>query len=136
MARTPASRPLNILVVEDHADLCHSLKLYLGMLGHKVQLASSRADARAALEAGKYDLLVLDLVHTDDSGDAIFELPASFHGEVITMSAYASEVAEVRRLSPKLAALRHLQKPFSSEELDCAIQQSSSAAAAQSYTAG
>lgn len=124
MPRSPATRSLQILVVEDHADLCYSLKLYLGMLGHHVQLASNRQEARIQLESGKYDLLVLDLVLREDAGDAVLEVPSAFHGEVITMSAYADDSAELRRLAPRLPALRHLQKPFPCEELESAIEHS------------
>lgn len=59
---------MRILVVEDDAMLRDGLRVGLGMAGARVDDVESCAEARAALAAGRFDAVILDLMLPDGSG--------------------------------------------------------------------
>lgn len=63
-----ASRPLDVLVVEDHEGTRRTLELALGHLGHLVFAAGTIADAKRLLGAFRIDAMVCDIMLPD--GDA------------------------------------------------------------------
>ena len=54
---------LNVLVVDDEEVLCQSVEKILKRKGHKVDMATTVADALKRLDAGShYDLIIADLM--------------------------------------------------------------------------
>ncbi len=51
-----------ILIVEDERPLAHALELKLTSNGYQITVASSGADALREIGAGKFDLILLDLI--------------------------------------------------------------------------
>ncbi len=60
--------PRQVLVVDDNVDGADTLVALLGALGHDARSVHNGEDAIAATEAGKYDLVLLDLGLPDISG--------------------------------------------------------------------
>ncbi|MGE0044543.1 MAG: response regulator [Hyphomonadaceae bacterium] len=56
-----AAAALEILVADDRANARRLLEAVLGALGHRVTAAASGADALAAFEAARFDLVLMDL---------------------------------------------------------------------------
>lgn len=109
----PSTRPLHILLVEDHGITAQMIRLVLEDKGHSVEAAG---DIGAALELagkGSFDLLVSDLGLPDGSGyDLMRELRkrgCSF--PAIALSGYGQE-NDVRR-SHEAGFGAHLTKPAS-----------------------
>jgi two-component system CheB/CheR fusion protein len=116
------SRPLRILLIEDHADTAAALADLLELMGHRVTVAGSVADALAAAEreAGALDLVVSDLGLPDGSGHDLMRRLAARHGlPGIALSGYGME-EDV--LASRAAGFgRHLTKPVSMATLQAAI---------------
>ena len=75
-----AVRPLRLLLVEDHLSSLQTLTLFLRRDGHHVAPAPSAAEARAAAEKEKFDLVISDLGLPDASGTELMEMLRDAHG--------------------------------------------------------
>jgi PleD family two-component response regulator len=68
----PQSKPqehiMRFLIIDDSSVDSHALGSILGMLGHEVDLCKSAIDALSIIEAGKYDLVFLDVVMPEQDG--------------------------------------------------------------------
>ncbi|HEY9071035.1 MAG TPA: sigma-54 dependent transcriptional regulator [Candidatus Ozemobacteraceae bacterium] len=108
---------MNILVVDDNRSLVKGLCTFLTQEGHTATPAGTLAEARSALAADGFDLVITDLKLPDGEGlDVIravkdVERPA----EVILMTAFSSIETAVTAM--KLGALDYLTKPVPMEEL-------------------
>jgi len=110
----PARR---ILVVEDDRDIAHLLTLHLGDLGYRVDVAGDGARGLARARAGRYDLVILDLMLPQLDG---LELCRRLRAEdaatlVLMLTARTAELDRV--LGLELGADDYLTKPFSIPEL-------------------
>ena len=66
-----AAAPLTrgrILVIDDEADIRESLQTLLDLEGYSVHLADCATEGLRKIEAGIYDLILLDLMMPDRSG--------------------------------------------------------------------
>ncbi len=107
---------LRILLVEDHDDTRGILLRLLTRWGHSVTAAASVAQARAALEAGTFDLLLSDLGLPDGSGyDVIAALRAQSGAPAVAMSGYGMEADLDRTRTAGFA--QHLVKPVAADRL-------------------
>ena len=62
MTTTPATRPLRVLIVEDHFAVADSLRMFLENSGFEiVGMAGTLAAATALVERGGFDIAVLDI---------------------------------------------------------------------------
>jgi signal transduction histidine kinase len=124
--RSPADRPLHILVVEDHADTALALTELLKTRGYRVTIAGSIAAALEAVAASAIDLVISDLGLPDGSGQDLMRELVARHGlHGIALSGYGME-EDVQR-SREAGFDSHLTKPVSLETLEAAIQQVRSA---------
>jgi DNA-binding NtrC family response regulator len=124
MAQTlPKAEGLNVLVVDDEFILCQSVEKILRRKGHKVNAATSVADALKSLDAGnRYDLIIADLMMPQAGGielltavqDSWPELP------VLIITGFSSIASAIE--TTKLGAAGYLPKPFTPEELDDAVE--------------
>ena len=106
----------HVLVVDDDAEIRKLLGEYLERNGFRVSLANDGRDMRRALEAGRPDLVVLDLMLPGDSGLALCrDLRAGSNLPVIMLTARADEVDRIVGL--EMGADDYLAKPFSPREL-------------------
>jgi signal transduction histidine kinase/ActR/RegA family two-component response regulator len=122
-AGLPAGKSLDILLVEDHADTAHAMAALLEALGHRVTLAGTLAEARAAASrAARIDLVVSDLGLPDGNGQDLMRELARKHGlRGIALSGYGME--EDIRKSREAGFERHLTKPIDAEVFKAAIRQ-------------
>lgn len=117
MSQLPATRPMKILLVENHADTLRWLALYLEELGHTVLAARTFAAARAALQSWECEVLISDIGLPDGSGWDLLE-PGHLSRRIfaIAMSGFGMNADSGR--SRKAGYRHHLVKPFKTAELD------------------
>ncbi len=133
------SRPLHVLLVEDHADTADAMADLLRVAGHQVTVAGSVEEALAAAEAaaseaaaaeaaepangGPFDLVVSDLGLPDGNGcDLMRELAGRYGLRGIALSGYGMD-DDVRQ-SLEAGFERHLTKPVDMRTLESAIRES------------
>ncbi|MCC6641165.1 MAG: response regulator [Deltaproteobacteria bacterium] len=108
-----------ILVVDDEPDLLELVRLSLVRAGFQVHTATTGREALDALEAEPPDLLVLDLMLPDVSGNEICRQVRSHPGlsdlPILMLTAKSEEVDRV--VGFELGADDYVAKPFSPREL-------------------
>jgi PAS domain S-box-containing protein len=123
------SRPLRLLLVEDHADTAEAMAELLRGLGHRVTVAGSVAAGLAAAaeqlagpDAPGLDLVVSDLGLPDGSGtDLMRELRARYGLAGIALSGYGTDDDVRRSLDAGFA--RHLTKPVNVQALGAVLDE-------------
>jgi CheY-like chemotaxis protein len=116
---------LQILVVDDVADMRELLATILEHYGATVRVAASAAEALIAIEQFKPDLLISDIGMSDIDGYMLLrqvrQLPPERGGLVpaIALTAYASEFDYQQALTAGFQ--KHIPKPVEPEELVKAI---------------
>jgi DNA-binding NarL/FixJ family response regulator len=104
---------LDILLVDDHPMVRHSLTSVLRASGHAVVVAEGCATARPMLEEGAYDLLLLDYHLPDGTG---LELLREFAGRLPAFIVVVSGVTDVEEV---LFVLEHSEaRAFISKDID------------------
>lgn len=113
---------MRILVVEDDPVLVDGLKVGLGLAGATVDDVTTCADARAALAAGRFDAVVLDVMLPDGSGlDVLAALRARGDATpVLLLTALDEPPDRVRGLDG--GADDYLGKPFDLDELNARVR--------------
>jgi two-component system, chemotaxis family, CheB/CheR fusion protein len=105
------SRPLHILLVEDHGDTARMMQRILRMDGHAVEMAGDVASAMDLLDRSDFDMVVSDLGLPDGSGlDIVRNLRQ--HGRptpAIALSGYGQD-QDISR-SKEAGFAEHLTKP-------------------------
>jgi DNA-binding response OmpR family regulator len=109
--------PKRILIVEDDADIADLLRLHLRDEGYEVVHAAEGDSGLRLLEAGGWDLLVLDLMLPGVDGLEICRRARAMtrYTPIVITSARSSEVHRIIGL--ELGADDYLAKPFSMLEL-------------------
>ena len=115
-------RPSRILVADDQSDVLVSLRLLLKGEGHQVETASSPAGVLAALEAGDFDVVLVDLNYARDttSGQEGLDLLSRLLAldatlPVVVMTAWGSVDLAVEAM--RRGARDFIQKPWENERL-------------------
>lgn len=110
-------RSKRVLVVEDDAHIAELLRLHLADEGLAVEHAATGDDGLRRLQAGPWDLLVLDLMLPGVDGLEICKRARTMahYVPIIIISARSSEVHRI--LGLELGADDYLAKPFSMLEL-------------------
>ena len=117
----PASRPLSILLVEDHEDTAKALARLLRHSGHDVRTANSVSSAMRTVDAHAFDLLISDIGLPDGSGlDLMRQVRARAKIRGIVISGFGME-SDIGR-SREAGFLEHLTKPVNLGELEAAIR--------------
>src|SRR5437763_6099309 len=110
-----------ILLVEDDASTAHSLSRALEASGYRVAAVETGADARAAIEEVKPDLIMLDLMLPDTDGLVLTSaLKALTEAPIIICSARQEQADRV--LGLKLGADDFVAKPYDLDELEARIE--------------
>ncbi len=108
--------PLRLLVVDDHKSTLQALSRILQRDGHRVVTAATIAEALAAADADKFDLVISDLGLPDGTGTELMEkLRARYGLRGIALTGYGTEedIARTR----DAGFITHLVKPVSIAEL-------------------
>ncbi len=113
---------LNILVVDDEANIRKTLAVCLTTDGHKVAGAGSFREALAEASRRSYDLAFVDLrLGTDDGLDLIPALLAASPGmKIIVITAYATIDTAVEAM--RRGASDYIPKPFTPAQIKLAIR--------------
>lgn len=123
----PAQRGLNILVAEDNQVNQLVAKRILQKLGHQVTVVGNGREALSAVQAGKFDLIAMDVQMPEMDGlDATvaireWEKTAGTHIPIIAMTAHAMKGDRERCLAAGMDG--YTSKPIRIGELEHAISQ-------------
>jgi two-component system OmpR family response regulator len=105
-----------ILVVDDDPEIGKLLARYLGGQGFEVVVAHDGAQLRAGLDAGRIDLMLLDLGLPDEDGLSLLrQFRQRWSGPVIVISGRGDSIEKVIGL--ELGADDYVGKPFDLREL-------------------
>jgi NtrC-family two-component system response regulator AlgB len=116
------TRPLNILVVDDEANIRKTLSVYLESEGHRVSGVSNFQDALAEASRRSFDLAFVDLrLGIQDGLDLIPALLAATPWlKIIVITAYASIDTAVEAI--RRGATDYIPKPFTPAQIGLAVQ--------------
>jgi len=106
-----------ILVVDDEVDIRESLETLLDLEGYQVDLAQNATEGLKKIEAGSYDLVLLDLMMPDRSGMEVLQEVRERDNEtpIFMITAYGSVEVAVKAL--KAGANDYFSKPWDNEKL-------------------
>jgi CheY-like chemotaxis protein len=106
-----------VLVIDDEYSVRNVLMVGLQHLGYEVETASNGPEGIAKFKQAQFDLVLLDMIMPQQSGDEVFfelkRLDPSV--KVLVISGFSSETAVQAILTN--GGLDFLQKPFTIEEL-------------------
>jgi len=106
----------HILIVDDHRDIRDLLARYLVKQGYRTSVAESAAAARKAMQAGKIDLVVLDIMMPGEDGLSLTRsIRENEDIPVILLTAMGEETDRIVGL--EIGADDYLAKPFNPREL-------------------
>ncbi len=107
---------MNILVIDDEPAIIAALLPVLEAQDYRASVAGTAAEALAAADQGKFDVVLLDLGLPDADGiEIIGKLKAISEAVVIVLSARHLEAEKVRALDE--GADDYVNKPFGIDEL-------------------
>jgi len=114
---------MRMLVVDDEQLVRWFLDRALSKVGHEVVIASNVSEAFEKLDAGKFDMLFVDLRMPEGNGTELIEKVATlkFKPKVVVCSAFISSELEEEFKNKGICILK---KPFKLDELNSIIQKS------------
>ena len=116
-----AGAACHVLVVDDDRELRVLVMKYLAEHGFRVSQAANGREMMNAIEAGRFDLVVLDLMMPGESGLVLCQKLRERNGPpIIMLTAMGSEVDRVIGL--EIGADDYVVKPFSPRELVARIK--------------
>ena len=113
---------IKILIVEDDTDLGNLLKLYLEFNGFEVHRVNNGREARKALKADVYNIVVLDVTMPVENGFSLAEHIAKAHPSLPFIFVTARKMKEDVLKGLKLGADDYIVKPFDADVLILRIQ--------------
>jgi len=119
-APVPESRPLRILLVDDHLDTCTALERLLVRRGHLVAAAHNVRSAMETAARNSFDLLISDIALPDGTGTELMTyLRAISRIPGIAISGFGMNGDIEKSIEAGFA--EHLVKPVKMESLEAAI---------------
>ncbi|MGP8096596.1 MAG: response regulator [Steroidobacteraceae bacterium] len=116
-----APREARVLLVDDDRELCQMLTEYLSAEHFEVKSVHDGGDALAELQAGDFEILILDVMLPSVGGfDVLRKLGASYHTPILMLTARGDDVDRIVGL--ELGADDYLSKPFNPRELVARIR--------------
>ena len=118
-AASPGHRSRRVLIVEDNADGAETLRMFLELVGHEVQLSADGTDGIEKSRQFRPEVVLCDIGLPGLSGYEVARLlrsdPTTSSLYLVALSGYAlpEDVAKARAAGFDL----HLAKPFSPEKL-------------------
>jgi len=112
------TRPLRILLVEDHVDTQHVMSRLLQSFKHDVKSASSVKSALALASAHPFDLVITDIGLPDGSGGVLMaQLRQMYNLRGIAVTGFGAEEMDM-----DFGFGARLIKPITLEQLERAIR--------------
>ncbi len=106
----------HILIVDDHRDIRDAVSRYLEKNGFRATTARDAADMDARLKAGRFDLIVLDVMMPGEDGLSVCRrLSAEGQVPILMLTALGEETDRIVGL--EVGADDYLPKPFNPREL-------------------
>lgn len=108
----------SILIVDDDINLCTVLSEELNAIGYETSYLTDGEEVAKVLEAGKVDLLLLDLKMPDTDGFNILQQVNNHrnsHPKIVVLTAYADVKSAIE--SARLGASDFISKPYDFDEL-------------------
>jgi signal transduction histidine kinase len=125
----PETRPLRILLVDDHQDTCTALERLLARRGHLVAAVHNVRSAMEAASRNSFDLLISDIALPDGTGiELMTYLRAISHIPGIAISGFGMNGDMEKSFQAGFA--EHLVKPVKMENLEAAIDRVMAASSA------
>ena len=119
-----------ILVIDDDAAVAKTVRMVLERSGHEVATAHDGRDGIQAAEAGRFDVLIVDIFMPDMDGfetlHALRERNPSVPILIMSGLAFRDSTGhspDFLSMATKLGATGSLHKPFTPKELLSAVQQ-------------
>jgi signal transduction histidine kinase len=120
-APPPDTRPLRILLVDDHVDTCTALERLLVRRGHLVAAAHNVRSAMEAAARGSFDLLISDIALPDGTGIELMSYLRAMSGiPGIAISGFGMNGDIEKSFGAGFA--EHLVKPVKMASLEAAIE--------------
>jgi two-component system OmpR family response regulator len=113
---------VRILIAEDDATIADGLTQSLRHSGYAVDCAKTGSEADAALAAGQYDLLILDLGLPKLNGFEVLKRLRDRHSKVPVLILTALDAVSDRVRGLDLGADDYLAKPFALSELEARVR--------------
>ena len=113
---------MRILIAEDDAIIADGLTQALRHSGYAVDCARSGSEADAALAAGQYDVLILDLGLPTLNGFEVLKRLRGRHSKVPVLILTALDAVSDRVRGLDLGADDYLAKPFALSELEARVR--------------
>ena len=115
----PIAKP-HLLLVDDEASIRKPLAAVLGKAGYRVTSAQDAVEARAHLQAGAFDLAILDIMMPGEDGLSLARfIRATGDLPIILLTARSEEIDRIVGL--EMGADDYLAKPFNPRELTARI---------------
>ena len=108
----------SILIVDDDINLCTVLSEELNAIGYEADYLTDGEEVAKVLEAGKIDLLLLDLKMPGTDGFNVLQKINNNHNphpKIIVLTAYADVKSAIE--SARLGASDFISKPYDFDEL-------------------
>jgi DNA-binding response OmpR family regulator len=117
----PAARDARVLLVDDDRELCQMLTEYLNAEHFEVKSVHDGGDALAQLQAGAFEILILDVMLPTVGGfDVLRKLGAAHETPILMLTARGDDIDRIVGL--ELGADDYLSKPFNPRELVARIR--------------
>jgi DNA-binding response OmpR family regulator len=115
--------PINIMVVDDEAGICHNVEKILTKRNFSVTSAASAREALDKLAEKPFELVISDIIMPEMNGLQFLKSLKSQWPmtKAVMMTAYASTETAVKAI--RLGALDYLPKPFTPDELRTMVDQ-------------
>lgn len=119
---TVETAALNVLIVDDEANIRKTLSVCLESRGHRVTAVSNVRDARTEVERQAFDLAFVDLRLGTESGLDLIPVLLGLCPwlKVVVITAYASVGTAVEAM--RLGATDYIPKPFTPEQVGLAVE--------------
>ncbi|HET6282462.1 MAG TPA: sigma-54 dependent transcriptional regulator [Polyangia bacterium] len=112
----------DILVVDDERSMREFLGIFLKRAGYSVEVAANATEARKAIAAKEFDLVLTDLQMPDGTGLDVLAESKSQHPDTQVIVATAYATAETAIAAMKAGAYDYLVKPFKLDEVGLVVE--------------
>jgi len=107
----------DVLVIDDDPAMLEMMRLTLTKEGYAVTAAATGAEARAALEDGRFDLVVSDIYLGDETAIDLFDAVHATNPDAAIILVTAQGTVETAAAATRAGVFDYLSKPFELDQL-------------------